>query len=159
MSCDPICTVCTVRFLVGGIDCSVLCKLVVCKLDLSREGLTRCHGVLDHGLNLHRNIPLKHQKVLFWRKLLIAELVFDDLGLVLNNQSTFSIVTFWCFKKRTLFLQLCSNLNCWIPKWVKSHRVFNWFFLDNVTMMENNWTAEQFKLRFLKSYFQHIHLI
>ena len=35
-----------------------LCKLVVCKLDLSRRGLTRCHGVLDYGLNLHRNIPL-----------------------------------------------------------------------------------------------------
>ena len=33
-------------------------KLAVYKLDLSRVGLTRCHGVLDHGLNLHRNIPL-----------------------------------------------------------------------------------------------------
>ena len=33
-------------------------KLVVCKLYLSRGGPTRCHGVLEHGLNLHRNIPL-----------------------------------------------------------------------------------------------------
>ena len=33
-------------------------KLAVGKLDLSRGGLTLCHGVLDHGLNLHRNIPL-----------------------------------------------------------------------------------------------------
>ena len=31
-------------------------KLALCKLDLG--GLTRCHGVLEHGLNLHRNIPL-----------------------------------------------------------------------------------------------------
>ena len=31
-------------------------KLVVGKL--LRKGLTRCHGVLDHGLNLHLNIPL-----------------------------------------------------------------------------------------------------
>ena len=34
-------------------------KRAVGKLDLSRGGLTLCHGVLDHGLNLHRNIPLK----------------------------------------------------------------------------------------------------
>ena len=27
-------------------------KLAVCKLDLLRVGFTRCHGVLDHGLNL-----------------------------------------------------------------------------------------------------------
>ena len=33
-------------------------KIVVGKLDLSRGGLTRCQGVLDHGLNLHQNIPL-----------------------------------------------------------------------------------------------------
>ena len=33
-------------------------KLVVGKLDLTRGGLTRCHGALDHGLNLHQNIPL-----------------------------------------------------------------------------------------------------
>ena len=33
-------------------------KLAVGKLDLSMGGLTLCHGVLDHGLNLHRNIPL-----------------------------------------------------------------------------------------------------
>ena len=33
-------------------------KLVVGKLDLLREGLTQCHGVFDHGLNLHWNIPL-----------------------------------------------------------------------------------------------------
>ena len=34
--------------------------LAVRKLDLSRGGggLTQCHGVLDHGLNLNRNIPL-----------------------------------------------------------------------------------------------------
>ena len=36
-----------------------LCKLAVCKLDLSRGGLTRCHSLLDHGLNLCRNIPLR----------------------------------------------------------------------------------------------------
>ena len=29
-----------------------------CKLYLARGGHTRCQGVLDHGLNLHRNIPL-----------------------------------------------------------------------------------------------------
>ena len=33
-------------------------KLGVCNLDLSKGGLTLCHCVLDHGLNLHRNIPL-----------------------------------------------------------------------------------------------------
>ena len=34
-------------------------KLVVHKLYLSRGGPTWCHGVLEHGLNLHWNIPLK----------------------------------------------------------------------------------------------------
>ena len=34
-------------------------KLAVGRLDLSRAGPTWCHGVLDHGLILHRNIPLK----------------------------------------------------------------------------------------------------
>ena len=34
-------------------------KLGVCKLYLSRGGSTRCHGVLEHGLNLHRNILLR----------------------------------------------------------------------------------------------------
>ena len=33
-------------------------KLAVCKLDLSRGGLARCHSVLDHGLNLRHNTPL-----------------------------------------------------------------------------------------------------
>ena len=33
-------------------------KLVVGKLVLSKEGLTRCHCLLHHGLNLHRNIAL-----------------------------------------------------------------------------------------------------
>ena len=33
-------------------------KLAVGKLDLSGGGLTQCHVVLDHGLNLHWNIPL-----------------------------------------------------------------------------------------------------
>ena len=33
-------------------------KLAVSKLDLSRGGLTRSHAVLDHGLNLCRNMPL-----------------------------------------------------------------------------------------------------
>ena len=33
-------------------------KLAVCKLDLLRGSFTRCHSVLDHGLNLHRNILL-----------------------------------------------------------------------------------------------------
>ena len=33
-------------------------KLAVRKLYLSRGGRTRCQGVSDHGLNLHRNIPL-----------------------------------------------------------------------------------------------------
>ena len=35
-----------------------LCKLAVCKLCLLRGCHTRCKGVLDYGLNLHRNIPL-----------------------------------------------------------------------------------------------------
>ena len=35
-------------------------KLVVVKLDISRGGLTRCHAVLDHGLNLCRNMPLRN---------------------------------------------------------------------------------------------------
>ena len=39
-----------------------LLKLAVWKLDLSREGLTLSHGVLDHGLNLCRNIPLRTVK-------------------------------------------------------------------------------------------------
>ena len=34
-------------------------KLAVGKLDLSIGGLTRCHSVLDHGLNLHCNILLR----------------------------------------------------------------------------------------------------
>ena len=34
------------------------CIVIIGKLDLSREGLTRCHGVLVHGLNL-RCIPLR----------------------------------------------------------------------------------------------------
>ena len=33
-------------------------KLAVRKLYLSRGGRTRCQGVLEHGLNLHQNIPL-----------------------------------------------------------------------------------------------------
>ena len=33
-------------------------ELAVCKLYLSRGGPSRCHVVLEHGLNLHRNIPL-----------------------------------------------------------------------------------------------------
>ena len=32
---------------------------LVGNLDLS-GGLTLCHSVLDHGLNLHWNIPLSH---------------------------------------------------------------------------------------------------
>ena len=32
-------------------------KLAVRKLGLWGGGLTRCHGVLDHVLNLHRNVP------------------------------------------------------------------------------------------------------
>ena len=35
-----------------------LCKLAVRKLYLSRGGHTWWQGVLEHGLNLHRNIPL-----------------------------------------------------------------------------------------------------
>ena len=38
-------------------------KLAVGKLDLLRGGLTRCHSVLDHGLNLRQNIPFKVQSV------------------------------------------------------------------------------------------------
>ena len=34
-------------------------KIVLGKLDLSRGSLTQCHDVLDRGLNLHRNIPLR----------------------------------------------------------------------------------------------------
>ena len=33
-------------------------KLAVRELDVSRGGLTQCHGVLDHGLNVHRDISL-----------------------------------------------------------------------------------------------------
>ena len=33
-------------------------KLAVCKLYLSRGSPTWCHGMLEHGLNLHQNIPL-----------------------------------------------------------------------------------------------------
>ena len=33
-------------------------KLAVRKLYLLRVCPSRCHGVLEHGLNLHRNIPL-----------------------------------------------------------------------------------------------------
>ena len=37
-------------------------KLAVGKLDLfGGGGLTQCHGVLDNGLNLRRNIPLIHK--------------------------------------------------------------------------------------------------
>ena len=39
-------------------------KIAVRKLDLLRGDLTRCHGVLDHGLNLHQNIPLKESAVI-----------------------------------------------------------------------------------------------
>ena len=41
-------------------------KLAVGKLDLSRGGLTRCHGSLDHGLNLHWNIPLRMHHFYNW---------------------------------------------------------------------------------------------
>ena len=34
-------------------------KLKFGQLDLSRGDLTWCHGVLDHGLNLYLNVPLK----------------------------------------------------------------------------------------------------
>ena len=33
-------------------------KLAVGKPDLPTGALTRCHSVLDHGLNLQRHIPL-----------------------------------------------------------------------------------------------------
>ena len=39
-------------------------KLVVRKLYLSRRGHTLCQGVLDHGLNLHWNIPLNNLFIL-----------------------------------------------------------------------------------------------
>ena len=42
-----------------------LCKLAVRKLYLSKGGHTWSQGVLDHGLNLHWNIPLMSRKVLF----------------------------------------------------------------------------------------------
>ena len=35
------------------------CIVVVYKLDLSRGSLTQFHSVLDHGLNLNKNIPLR----------------------------------------------------------------------------------------------------
>ena len=38
-------------------------KLAVRELYLSRGGRTRCQGVLEHGLNLHRNIPLVDDSV------------------------------------------------------------------------------------------------
>ena len=37
-----------------------LLKLAVYKLDLS--SVTRCYGALDHGLNLHGNIPLNRSQ-------------------------------------------------------------------------------------------------
>ena len=83
MCWDTICTVAKVwccsehylwlfdgGFLLEAYDCNVSLsfslflrllkrrKLAVCKLDLSRAGLTQCHSALDHGLNLHRNVPL-----------------------------------------------------------------------------------------------------
>ena len=39
-------------------------KLAVRKLYFSRWGRTRCQSVLDHGLNLHWNIPLNMWQVL-----------------------------------------------------------------------------------------------
>ena len=36
-----------------------VCELALCKLDLSRGGLTWCHSVLDHGINFHWNIPFR----------------------------------------------------------------------------------------------------
>ena len=68
MCCDPICSEHYLWHFDGGflleaytavycyrVVISQVAKAVVCKLDLSRGGLTRCHGVL----NLHWNIPLK----------------------------------------------------------------------------------------------------
>ena len=43
-----------------------LLKLALRKLDLSRAGRTWCHGVLYHGLNLHRNIPLRADLPYSW---------------------------------------------------------------------------------------------
>ena len=37
-----------------------LCKIAVPKLYLSRGDRTQRQGVLEHGLNLHRNIPLSY---------------------------------------------------------------------------------------------------
>ena len=41
-------------------------KLVVCKTDLSRGGLTLCHGALDHGLNLHQMYAFNWVRVTSW---------------------------------------------------------------------------------------------
>ena len=42
------------------LSCNSFLLCEVCKLGLSGGGRTRCHGVLDHGLNLHRNIPFSN---------------------------------------------------------------------------------------------------
>ena len=43
-------------------------KLAVRKLYLLRGGCTRCQGVLDHGLNLHQNIPLNLNEIAFYKQ-------------------------------------------------------------------------------------------
>ena len=70
-----------------------LSKLVVCKLDLSRGSPTQFHGVLDHGLNLHWNIPLN--SAIYLHDTVETQLVF-----------TVYLLTSWLFGQ--------SQFNDWI---------------------------------------------
>ena len=60
--CDALNYVLLWQFLVGGIDCSYRAVFFLRLQKLHKlaveGGLSRCHGVLDHGLHLRQNIPL-----------------------------------------------------------------------------------------------------
>ena len=58
---DPFTAVCCCCVVVS--DDAKADELALCKLYLLRGGPTLCHGVLEHGLNLHRNILLNQQEV------------------------------------------------------------------------------------------------
>ena len=109
MCWGPICTVVEVWccsehnlwLFDGSLECSVLLlcnlflrllklrKLAVCKLDLSRGGLTWCQGLLDHGLNLHWNIPLT-----CWCALWETKFCQEDNNIWLGNRLWSNIKTY-----------------------------------------------------------------
>ena len=110
------------RFLVGGLYCSVLllscyvffkgwlkkrCKLAVCKLDLSRGGLTRCHSVLDHGLNFREALIVAVTRSPQFTLLVC----YPAAGQVYRNVScwVYSKVFIRCVSVRRL--QLCAALH------------------------------------------------